>query len=232
MNIVIVRPEQLDGEGRAVLDGAQAEHVRTILKKGTGDTLEVGCLGGKLGHARILDERFTIACSFDRDPPRKSSIELVLALPRPPVLRRVLQHATAMGVARIVLTQAARVEKSYWSSPALQPAAIEEQLVLGLAQACDTILPRVEQRTRLRPFVEDELATSPIASRLVADPSARAACPADVDGPLVLAVGPEGGWVPFELELLAGAGFAAIGLGPRILRVETAVVALLARLRG
>lgn len=235
MNVVLMRAEQLDDEGRARLEGATAEHVRTILHKQVGDTLKVGRIGGQLGEATVVaadDTGFTIACRFDRDPPRKSGIQLVLALPRPPVLRRVLQHATAMGVTRIVLVNAARVEKSYWGSPALAPAAIEEQLLLGLAQAGDTVLPSVEQRQRLRPFVEDELATGAIATRLVADPSAQRACPTDLDAPAVLAVGPEGGWVPFELELMAQAGFDAIGIGPRILRVETAVVALLARLGG
>ncbi|HWB74889.1 MAG TPA: RsmE family RNA methyltransferase, partial [Nannocystaceae bacterium] len=130
------------------------------------------------------------------------------------------------------LCNAARVEKSYWSSPALQPADIEAQLLLGLAQARDTVLPVIEQRPRVRPFVEDELANDPIATRFVADPSGERTCPTDHAGSLVLAVGPEGGWVPFELELFAKAGFAAIGIGPRILRVETAVVALLARLGG
>lgn len=234
MNVVLLRDEQLD-EGRAVLDGTAAEHVRTILKKSVGDTLAVGRVGGLLGDARIVADdgaRYTIECVFDREPPRKSGIVLVLALPRPPVLRRVLQHAATMGVARIVLCNAARVERSYWSSPALQPDEIEAQLLLGLAQARDTVLPVIDQRTRVRPFVEDELAHDPIGTRFVADPSAAHACPTDHAGPLLLAVGPEGGWVPFELELFAKAGFVAVGLGPRILRVETAVVALLARLGG
>jgi RsmE family RNA methyltransferase len=234
MNVVLLHDEQLV-EGRAVLDGATAEHVRTILKKSVGDTLAVGRIGGLLGQARIVADdgtRYTIECVFDREPPRKSGIVLVLALPRPPVLRRVLQHAATMGVARIVLCNAARVERSYWSSPALQPDAIAEQLLLGLAQARDTVLPVIEQQSRIRPFVEDELAHDPIATRFVADPSGERACPTDHAGPLVLAVGPEGGWVPFELELFAKAGFAAIAMGPRILRVETAVVALLARLGG
>ncbi|HWB79292.1 MAG TPA: hypothetical protein VG755_30230, partial [Nannocystaceae bacterium] len=98
MNVVLVRDEQLVDD-RAVLDGAAAEHVRTILKKTVGDTLGVGRIGGLLGQARIVADdgaRYTIECSFDREPPRKSGITLVLALPRPPVLRRVVQHATAM----------------------------------------------------------------------------------------------------------------------------------------
>jgi 16S rRNA (uracil1498-N3)-methyltransferase len=235
MNVVLLRPEQVDDAGTAIIVGAVAEHVRSILHKQVGDGLRVGCIGGRLGDARIVavdGEGFTLECVFDREPPPKSGIELVLALPRPPVLRRVLQQACTMGIARIVLCNAARVEKSYWGSPALAPAAIEEQLVLGLAQAGDTVLPIVEQRTRVRPYVEDELAVHACATRFIADPSGELVCPSDVEGASVLAVGPEGGWVPYELELFVGAGFVAIGMGARILRVETAVVALLARLRG
>ncbi|MGZ3460670.1 MAG: RsmE family RNA methyltransferase, partial [Archangium sp.] len=47
---------------------------------------------------------------------------------------------------------------------------------------------------------------------------------------VVLAVGPDGGWVPFEAELLEAHGFRPVSLGPRILRVETAVPVLLGQL--
>jgi RsmE family RNA methyltransferase len=110
---------------------------------------------------------------------------------------------------------------------------MREQLCLGLEQAGDTVLPELELHRRFRPLVEDVLARmAEGALRLVADPSATTACPVDVARPVVLVVGPEGGLVPFELELLANSGFSPIGLGPRVLRVEAAVVALLARLGG
>jgi RsmE family RNA methyltransferase len=194
-----------------------------------GDTLRVGVVGVSLGEGVIeaIDrEHLRVRCRFDTPPPAKRALVLVLALPRPPVLRRVLQHATAMGVAKIVLLHTRRVEKSYWGSPALHDDAVREQLLLGLEQAVDTVLPEVAREPRFRPFVEDRLG----GRVLVADPSATTACPVDVVEPLTLVVGPEGGLIPHELELLRAAGAELVGLGPRVLRVETAVVALLARL--
>ncbi len=234
MNLVLLAQSELGEGGRARVSGRRAEHVREVLGKRAGDEIKVGVLGGRIGRARIVvddADAIELAVELDADPPPRRAITLVLALPRPPVLRRVLQHVAAMGIERLVLCQTARVEKSYWSSPSATEAAIREQMGLGLEQAGDTILPVLEIHRRFRPLVEDVLAATPAGVlRLVADPSATRPCPVDVDAPVVLVVGPEGGLVPFELELLATAGFAPVGLGTRVLRVETAVVALLARL--
>ena len=62
-----------------------------------------------------------------------------------------------MGVKRIVLIGARRVERSFWNSRVLREPALHEQLVLGLEQACDTVLPEVLLRTRFKTFVVDEL---------------------------------------------------------------------------
>ena len=93
------------------------------------------------------------------------------------------------------------------------------------------MLPRVELHEKFRPFVEDRLAMlrerGPV---LVGDPEATQACPRAITGPATLVLGPEGGFVDFERERFAALGDALVSLGPRILRVETAAVALLARL--
>lgn len=233
MNIVLVTADELDTDACVPLAGRRLAHVRDVLKKGPGDTVRVGQRGGELGSATIEagNAGWRLRCVFDAPPPPKAPITVVLALPRPPVLRRVVQHLTALGVARIVLVHTQRVEKSYWSSPAVAPEALAEQIDLGLEQAVDTIPPRLEEARRFRPFVEDRLAAlAEGGALLVADPRADEPCPCDVPGPVTLVVGPEGGFVPFELALLTSVGARGVALGPRVLRVETAVIALVARL--
>ncbi|MGH2901475.1 MAG: 16S rRNA (uracil(1498)-N(3))-methyltransferase, partial [Solirubrobacteraceae bacterium] len=202
-----------------------------------GDTLAVGRIGGQLGRGviRSIDAHtLELEVVLDRHPPPPHPLILTLALPRPPSLRKVLQQATALGVKRFVLFASARVEKSYWQSTGLADAALREQLLLGLEQAGDTRLPVIEHARRFRPFVEDVLPKlADGAPILVAHPgkSAAAAAPRHAAA-RVLVIGPEGGLLDDELERLDASGAQRIGLGPRVLRVETAVVALLARLAG
>ena len=136
-----------------------------------------------------------------------------------------------MGVKRIILLNARRVEKSYWQSPFLKAEAMNEELMRGLEQARDTVLPEILLRPLFKPFVEDELPelvgdTLP----LVAHPAAVAECPRNTDRAVTLAVGPEGGLIPYEVEKLAACGFTPVRLGERTLTTEAVVPALLARL--
>lgn len=147
------------------------------------------------------------------------------------MLKRVLQTISAMGVPRLILLNSYRVEKSFWQTPFLAPEAIREQLLLGQEQARDTQLPEVIIEKRFKPFVEDrlpELAAGTLG--LTGHPGNFPACPRAVEQPVTLAIGPEGGWIPYEVDMLKAAGLQPVQLGERILRVENAVPALLARL--
>lgn len=235
MNLILLLPDDgIDGSGRVRLRGRRLSHVLDVHRAAVNDELRVGLLGGGIGIGRVLrltPEVLEMEVRLHRAPPPPLPLTLLLALPRPKVLRRVLRTASAMGVKQIVLLNARRVEKSYWQSPYLEATAMDEQLMLGLEQARDTMLPEIRFRPLFKPFVEDELPglirdTLP----LVAHPTATAACPRDVGRPVTLAIGPEGGFIPYEVEKLAGCGFTPIHLGERILSTETAVPALLARL--
>ena len=176
-------------------------------------------------------EQAELQISLDTPPPAKLPLTLLLAVPRPKMLKRVLQTVASMGVPRLILLNSYRVEKSFWQTPFLQPEAIREQLILGLEQARDTVLPEVSIEKRFKPFVEDRLpAISADTLGLVGHPGDYPACPRAVSEPVTLAIGPEGGWIPYEVDKLQEAGLAPVQLGERILRVETAVPALLARL--
>ena len=234
MNLLLLEDGDFVAPDRVRLQGRRLQHLREVHRAECGDSLRVGRLGGLMGRGELLSlnaEQAELQISLDTPPPAKLPLTLLLAVPRPKMLKRVLQTVSAMGVARLVLLNSYRVEKSFWQTPFLEPAAIREQLILGLEQARDTVLPEVTLEKRFKPFVEDRLpALADGTLGLTGHPGDYPACPRAVDGPVTLAIGPEGGWIPYEVELLRLAGLQPMQLGERILRVETAVPALLARL--
>jgi len=234
VNLILLGPEDFVSATRVRLSDRRLAHVRDVHRAGPGDTLRVGRVDGELGTGRVLSldqGALELEVALDTAPPSPSPVRLLLALPRPPSLRKVLQQATALGVKEFWLLHSRRVEKSFWQSHGLEPDALRRQLLLGLEQAGDTIVPRIELRRSFRPFVEDELPALLSGSRgLVAHPESPRPCPRALAGPVTLIVGPEGGFRSHEIDLLAAQGVEPVGLGERVLRVETAVVALLARL--
>ena len=233
MNLLLLDPDEVDAEGNARLTGRRADHARDVLRVSASDVLQAGVRGGCVGTATVLSATKTelsLRVNATDPPPSRPGIDLILAVPRPKALKRVVQAAASMGVDRVVLINAARVEKSYFDSKVLAPAFLRELTTLGLEQGKDTIAPTFEQRTRFKPFIEDELAAwAGDAQRFLLHPAPSESAPARV-GRAVLAIGPDGGWVPFEVDLLKAHGFNAVSLGPRPLRVEVAVAAALGRL--
>ena len=234
MNLLLLEDADFVAADRAVLSGRRLKHLHEVHGAESGDSLRVGRLGGLMGRGTLLaldEQHAELHVELDQPPPAKLPLTLLLALPRPKMLKRVLQTVAAMGVPRLVLLNSYRVEKSFWQTPFHEPEAIREQLLLGLEQARDTVLPEVSIEKRFKPFVEDRLpAISADTLGLVGHPGDYPACPRAVSEPVTLAIGPEGGWIPYEVDKLQEAGLAPVQLGERILRVETAVPALLARL--
>lgn len=237
MNLLLLDPTDLRDDGTAELVGRAALHVQEVLRARPGDVVRVGRTGGRLGSAEVLRSEpgsVLLRVQLDAAPPSRPGVDVVLAVPRPKALRRLLASAAALGVDRLFLVNAARVEKSYFASPVLERARTAAALREGLEQAKDTVAPEVRVFDRFRPFVEDALDTllgpttrlllhpGPEPSPLALPPGIRVA----------LAIGPEGGWVPFEQELLASRGFAAASFGPRTLRVEAVLPYALGWLSG
>jgi len=234
VNLLLLDTADFIADDRVLLRDRRLTHLQQVHRAEAGEQLRVGRVGGNMGSGQLLRldaHEAELQVSFDQPPPAKLPATLLLALPRPKMLRRVLQTVAAMGVPRLVLLNSYRVEKSFWQTPFLEPAAIHEQLILGLEQARDTVLPEVIIEKRFKPFVEDrlpQLAADTLG--LVGHPGDFPHCPRAVTQPVTLAIGPEGGWIPYEVDKLAAAGLRPVQLGERILRVETAVSALLARL--
>lgn len=234
MNLVLLFPEDLVAPDRALLTGRRLAHVRMVHRARAGDDLAVGLLGGKMGRGRVLrldDEALELTLSLDQAPPPKLPLTLVIAVPRPKVLNRVVAASASLGVARIILVNAWKVEKAYWSSPRMAPENLRQQMILGLEQAKDTVVPELRLARLFRPFVEDELpGLMAQGTGLVAHPASREPFPSVLVGPVTLAIGPEGGWIEAEIQSLLRAGMRPLDLGPRILRTETALAALVGRM--
>lgn len=234
MNLILLESTDFRDDRSVVLTGRRADHIRHILKVSVGDSLRVGVVDGLVGVGRVTGlgaGAVELATDLTEAPPAPLPVTLLLALPRPKVLRRLIQTITAFGVKRTALFGAFRVEKSYWDTPWLRAEDMDEQVRLGLEQAGDTLSPVFSIHRRFKPFIEDDLPALTGATRcLVAHPGAERFCPTRLREPVSLAVGPEGGFTAYEFQRLCEKGFEPVGLGPRILRTEQVVPALLGRL--
>jgi RsmE family RNA methyltransferase len=236
MNLILCEPHEAQADGVVTLRGTRAAHVRTVLRATHGDTVRIGLVDGPTGHGEILaldDDQVVLRCDLDAPAAEPPPVDLLLALPRPKVLKRLWAQLAALGVGRIILTNAARVERHYFDTHVLDESTYRPLLIEGLQQAGETRLPRVSIHRQFRILIEDELATlSAGERRLVAHPDAGRSPLTIAREPrprrVLLAIGPEGGWNAFELELLTRHGFDAVSLGPRVLRTDTACIALLA----
>lgn len=239
MNLILLESGEIDDQGFARLGDARARHIHDVLRGTVGTAVRIGLVDGPIGIgtiARIDTDDVQLACVFaDNEPPPRPAVDLLLALPRPKVLRRLWPHLAAIGVGRVMLTNAAKVERNYFDSHYVRPEGFHPLLLEGLQQARDTRVPLVTVHKQLRKLVEDELDDlCPATVRLVADPagiqSIREALAASAHVPnrrVLLAVGPEGGWNDFERQLLRAHGCLEISLGPRTLATTTACIALL-----
>ncbi len=240
MNLMLFDKSECQGD-TLVVTGRRAEHILNILGLQPGDTLRVGEINGLVGSAvleQVGGNSVTLRIELRDEPPPIPSVELILALPRPIMLQRILKQATVLGVSKIHLIRSRKVEKSFFHSPVLQPEKIKKLLIEGLEQAQDTRLPEVQVYHRFKPFVEDVVPMLD-GTGLLAHPGTETSLAEVFDhgaehekqkNKKILAVGPEGGWNDFECQCFLDRGFTMFTMGPRILHVDTAVVALLAQL--
>ncbi len=240
MNLILLEPDEVTGAGDACLTGTRAAHMLKILKVAVGHQVRVGILDGPAGVGTVQsvsNDSIQLRCWFEPTIPARPRVDLLLALPRPKVLRRLWPQIAALGVGQIILTNAERVERHYFDTHVLTSACYRPLLVEGLQQARDTRLPTVAIHRRFKVLVEDELdGLFERGIRLVAHPAAttqpRSVVGESAAGRVLLAVGPEGGWNDFEVRLLEAHGFQPVGMGPRTLRTDTACIALLALVNG
>ena len=238
MNLLLLTEADRTEADHFHLADRRAEHIRKILRAVPGDTLRAGLIGGKIGTATVLQCGRTgvmLKCpDFDREPPKKNRIAPVISLPRPQSFKKTLHFIASSGIARAFFVGSARVEKSYWKSGAMTPEAIREELLLGLEQGMDTILPELKFYPSLQAFFSGEKDfLAGCGRRFLAHPMPDApACPHAVPqtGDLALGIGPEGGYTPREAALFLQQNFECVTLGAYILRVEFALSVLYGKL--
>jgi RsmE family RNA methyltransferase len=236
VNLVLLAEDEVAADGTVSLTGARARHIVQVLGSRAGDQVRVGVLDGRSGVGTVTamdPATVQLHCRFDTAVAPQPRIDILLALPRPKVMRRLWAQLAALGVGRIILTNAARVERHYFDTHILTEASYRPLLIEGLQQARDTRLPLVTIRRQFKILVEDELDGLCGGSvRVAAHPGAASslfdAVRAHAGSRVLLAIGPEGGWTGFELDLLRSHGFHLTGTGARILRSDTACVAMLA----
>jgi 16S rRNA (uracil1498-N3)-methyltransferase len=234
MNLLLLRTSDNINNACVELNDYRAEHIIKVLKLPVNHTLTVGSSNGNIGTATVtaIGNHSVTLCdiTLTTPPPPQIDVELILALPRPRMLQRSLQTIATMGVKKLHLIHTERVEKSFWQTPLLKDEAITEQLVLGLEQAKATQMPEIYQHKKWRPFVHEHLSKMTQQQKIIAHPGDYPAAAQLPPQPSVLAIGPEGGFTAAEVDSFVQHQFQAVQLGQRILRVETAVPVLLAKL--
>ncbi|MGD9826494.1 16S rRNA (uracil(1498)-N(3))-methyltransferase [Desulfobacter sp.] len=234
MNLILLEGRDFISPDRVRLQDDRCSHICRVLGAKPGDTLICGRKNAKMGTGLIVSmarQSIEMDICLDQDPPAPLPLTLVLALPRPKMLKRILQSLASLGVKEIFLINSRRVEKSFWDSGVLSQADIQRHLDLGLCQARDTLVPRVHLKRFFSPFIKEELPElTRNKKKILAHPQAQAFCPAGLNSDTVLVIGPEGGFIGLEVKTLVDKGFEPMTMGPRILRVETAVTALVSRL--
>jgi 16S rRNA (uracil1498-N3)-methyltransferase len=236
VNLILLEPDDINAAGDVALSGARATHLLEVLRVEAGHQVRVGVVDGPRGTATVQtigDETVALRCELEAETPPRPNVDLLLAVPRPKVLRRLWAQIAALGVGQIILTNAEKVERNYFDTHILTPETYRPLLIEGLQQTRDTRLPVVSIHRQFKVLIEDQLdALFGSGLRVVADPSAATpltdVARSGTAERMLLAIGPEGGWNAFELGLLQAHGFQPAGMGPRTLRTDTACVALLA----
>lgn len=240
MNIILLDKDELDGTHLHLSDH-RAKHIVKVLRSEPGDRVRIGVVNGAIGYGTILQItkkypfQVVLAVTLGEKRTNIPPIDLLIALPRPIMLRRILSQVTALGVGKIMITNARRVEKSFWAAGIVEELEYRQHLLQGLEQAVDTRVPEVSVHKYFRPFLEGAFAeqASSYSHLLLAHPEADKSlsqCMNSERGRILYAIGPEGGWVDFELDTFQKAGMQLFSMGSRILKVDTAAVAVHSRI--
>lgn len=239
MNSLIILPHECVAPSRFILRDERARYALETHELVVGVRCKIGVLGGARGEAQVVSVAPTEVVLEGETPfaaLARAPIRLIVAVPRPQTVKKVVQAAGMLGVLSLDFVRSELGEKSYLQSHALEPVQLEAEGCKALEQVWDTHLPLVRvHRTFeyfMRQWVPQLCATE--QARLIAQPGAAPLCVSDREqlaGGAVLAIGPERGWSEGEVRRFEEAGFRPVGLGERVVRVEVALLLLLGQLQ-
>jgi 16S rRNA (uracil1498-N3)-methyltransferase len=226
-------PEAAPG-ARVELPEHSAHHAREVLRLRAGAPVRVFD-GAGAEYEAVLDAvtRRTVSARLGHAlaPRPESPLRLVLAVSplKGDRMEIVVQKATELGAAEIWPTVSVRTDAA--ARPALQGSRSErwQRVAAGAAEQCGrAVVPPVAPTATLDGLLARPFDGARVVLLETPGHPALASLPMDPSAPLLLLVGPAGGFEPAEAERLRVAGFLSASLGPRVLRAETAAVAAVA----
>ncbi len=225
MNIILLDAKECV-DGMCTLSDKRADHLRTFLHATPGSVFQLGILNGALGSGTVtsLDATSVTFKVVLEEASLAPWYDMILALPRPRSLKRILFQSAAMGVRKIFLVGAQKVEKSYFKMHLLREEEYLPVLIDGLMQGKTTHLPEVTVVPKLRDVWEQLPADCGL--RVIANPAPLGEPLPSRAGIPLIAIGPDGGWTDAENLAFEQHGFLPMTLGPRPLRTDTAAIAL------
>ncbi len=233
MNLISLNEQDFTTSDRVVLSNRRFAHIKQVLKADVGKKLQVGLINGLMGYGEVKNigaSEVELSIVLNKKPPEPAPVSLILSLPRPKSLPRIVQTITSLGVKRVAFINSWKVEKCYWSSDYLSKEVIDKAILLGLEQSVDTVTPEIDFFKLFKPFVEDSLAEwCGDGQKLVCHPHGAGGLSESPRTKTILALGPEGGFIDYELEQFSLQGFEQYSLVDRVLKLETAIPALVSR---
>ncbi|MDG1138060.1 MAG: RsmE family RNA methyltransferase [Opitutales bacterium] len=209
----------------------RSRHLERVLKVKPGDCIDLAVQNGPKGKGRVTDAKngsFTLEIEWlPLHAPDFYPISLVVGLARPQTCRKVLDQAASLGVRSFTFFGADKGEISYRQSNLWRGDEWKRKIQEGVAQAFASSIPTCSLLTNLDEALEKEKPAFGIALDNYEASQPLSVAKREEEKEYVLCVGPERGWSDRERKLLRKYQYELFHLGPRVLRVETAVVAAL-----
>ena len=209
-------------------------HLREVLRVKEGQLVDLAVRNGPYGKGRVTlrkDESIELQIEWASDHSNDLyPISLVVGMSRPQTCRKILDQATSLGVSSFSFFQADKSEASYKKSSLWKSGEWISKIEGGVEQAFASYVPKCYRFSNLKEALSEEAKLG--NRKLLALDNYEANQNLGVDTQntaqgISLCVGPERGWSKQERQFLNAQNYQLRHLGPRVLRVETAVVSAL-----